>query len=281
MPCCTGTAAMDLAATPKIAEGWTAELYAMSPTVVLKLYRPGFEGVGHAEFGKTRHLRTQTPLVPEVFEETLVRGRAGYLMERIDAPALGRLPERSDAAIAQTLFETQQRFRGLRGNELFAPVSERIAQRLGAARSSLGSAAERALAVLAMAGGSAPTLCHGDYHPGNLLLGAGGARVIDWNGAVIGPLEADVAKSLLLMLYAPPTLAWDGALHGRRREISRFYLELLRAERRFDEAALGRWLFVRLVEFFTLPVPALHAPLRPLAERWATTATFAAEEMWR
>src|SRR5262249_42867679 len=40
-------------------------------------------------------------------------------------------------------------------------------------------------------------LCHGDYHPGNVLLGADRTAVIDWTGAVRGVAEADHARTLL------------------------------------------------------------------------------------
>lgn len=264
----------------KIAEGWTSELFEISDTTVLKLYRSGFEGVGRVEFEKTRYLQEFTPLVPRVFELLEVQGRSGYTMERIAGRPLGAAPELGDVVIARLLVDTQRHIRAWPTNALFPPVQERIAPRLFGARAALGALAERALALLATPCGAAPALCHGDYHPGNLLLAPGGVRVIDWNGAFTGPLEAEVAKSLLLMVCAPPTLAWGEALHGRGRAIARCYLQELRGARLVDDGALDRWLHVRLAEFLALPVPALHATLRPLAARWAERETGVAEDLW-
>ena len=46
------------------------------------------------------------------------------------------------------------------------------------------------------------TICHGDYHPGNILLSVHGPRVIDWIGATHGHPLADVARAALVLRYA-------------------------------------------------------------------------------
>jgi hypothetical protein len=47
-------------------------------------------------------------------------------------------------------------------------------------------------------------LCHGDYHPGNVLLAADRTAVIDWAGATRGVPDADHARTLLLLRWADP-----------------------------------------------------------------------------
>jgi aminoglycoside phosphotransferase (APT) family kinase protein len=42
-------------------------------------------------------------------------------------------------------------------------------------------------------------LCHGDYHPGNVLITKRGPVVIDWMTACTGSPWADVARSSLLL----------------------------------------------------------------------------------
>ena len=39
-----------------------------------------------------------------------------------------------------------------------------------------------------------PTLLHGDVHPGNVLVDAGRATLIDWGSARIGPAALDLAN---------------------------------------------------------------------------------------
>jgi Ser/Thr protein kinase RdoA (MazF antagonist) len=45
---------------------------------------------------------------------------------------------------------------------------------------------------------------HGDLHPGNVLLTPSGPVVIDWEGAGVGPRDADVATTWLLLETADP-----------------------------------------------------------------------------
>jgi len=52
-------------------------------------------------------------------------------------------------------------------------------------------------AVLAMPGGD--RLCHGDFHPGNILVTAQGECVIDWIDAAIGNPLADLARTTIIL----------------------------------------------------------------------------------
>ena len=48
-----------------------------------------------------------------------------------------------------------------------------------------------------------PTVvCHGDFHPLNVMVDGERASVIDWTDAGLGPREADVARTLLLFHIA-------------------------------------------------------------------------------
>jgi aminoglycoside phosphotransferase (APT) family kinase protein len=47
-------------------------------------------------------------------------------------------------------------------------------------------------------------LCHGDFHPGNVLVAADRVSVIDWANAARGVPEADHARTLLLLRWADP-----------------------------------------------------------------------------
>ncbi len=51
---------------------------------------------------------------------------------------------------------------------------------------------------------SGDRLCHGDFHPGNVLVAPDRVSVIDWAGAARGVPEADHARTLLLLRWADP-----------------------------------------------------------------------------
>lgn len=49
---------------------------------------------------------------------------------------------------------------------------------------------------------AAPTVCHGDFHPLNVLVDGTSASVIDWSDAGVGDRHGDVARTLLLFELA-------------------------------------------------------------------------------
>src|SRR5262249_47563068 len=51
-------------------------------------------------------------------------------------------------------------------------------------------------------------LCHGDYHPDNVLMTRTGPIIIDWGGACSGYPLADVAQTELLLQVGDPPSPW-------------------------------------------------------------------------
>jgi aminoglycoside phosphotransferase (APT) family kinase protein len=72
-------------------------------------------------------------------------------------------------------------------------------------------------------------LCHGDFHPLNVIVGNAGATVVDWTAARLGPPAFDVAFTALLLAHPPihvgPALHRPLQLSGRwlaRRFVARY-----------------------------------------------------------
>ncbi len=89
-------------------------------------------------------------------------------------------------------------------------------------------------------------LCHGDFHPANLILSGRGPIVIDWPNAASGDPHADVARTLLMLRIA--TLP-DGSTailrsldHIGRRIFLRRYLAAYRRARPLDMTLVERWM---------------------------------------
>ena len=55
-------------------------------------------------------------------------------------------------------------------------------------------------------------VCHGDFHPLNVVVNQEHACVLDWTDAGLGPREADVSRTLLLINgRSQPSRDWSGA----------------------------------------------------------------------
>jgi aminoglycoside phosphotransferase (APT) family kinase protein len=91
-------------------------------------------------------------------------------------------------------------------------------------------------------------ICHGDYHPANVLLTAAGPRVIDWAGASRGDPMADVCRTCLIVELGEvpehaPTLVRRLDRVGR----SLLLRSYLHAYGRPDRQRIGRWSRVLMI----------------------------------
>jgi aminoglycoside phosphotransferase (APT) family kinase protein len=92
-------------------------------------------------------------------------------------------------------------------------------------------------------------LCHGDFHPGNIIRTDGEPVLIDWTNVTRGDPNADLARTnLMLRVGEPPpgssallrALAQFGARFGRSILLSA-YLRAYRRARTPDAALVKQW----------------------------------------
>jgi tRNA A-37 threonylcarbamoyl transferase component Bud32 len=200
--------AVELTIGLKISYGREAEVYAWDGDAVLKLYRPGYNGyVAEASVLAALDGRGVAPALAGTVE---IDGRHGLILERVDGvdmlAQLQRAPWRM-LGLARTLADIQ-----ILVNSVQAPVD-----------------IPDLTATLAM---RIDRLCHGDLHPGNVLVGNGRTSVIDWSGATHGVPEADYARTMLLLEQADPLpgtpLLSRGLLSAGRSLFARTYARAYR-----------------------------------------------------
>jgi aminoglycoside phosphotransferase (APT) family kinase protein len=133
--------------------------------------------------------------------------------------------------------------------------------RLGDAR--LSAALARAEEIAASLYDVAPVVCHGDFHPLNVLVDGGTSCVIDWTDAGLGDPHGDVSRTALLFLVA--TVAATKRHERALRKVfgpylRRRYLAAYTAVHPLDADRLRRWEAMHCVHGWT-QVAALHAGL--------------------
>jgi uncharacterized protein (TIGR02172 family) len=188
-----------------LARGRTAELYAWESGTVLKLYLAGYDRTeAEHEAHKALAVHASGLPVPAVGEIVSVGERWGLVYERVEGPTmltmLGRKPwhifsfARRQAALHAQMHST--------ASQAALPAQrQELAWKIQAASQLSASLRESVLAALAaLPEGSA--LCHGDFHPENILITAQGEVIIDWVDATLGNPLADVARTTILMLGA-------------------------------------------------------------------------------
>ena len=238
---------------PRLGIGRTAEVFAWGDREIIKLLRPAFpDRVGEREVAIARRVDASGLAAPRFLGVERVEGRYGLVYERITGPSmldrLRRRPWRVDqlarafAALHADMHETDGAGLPSLVAKLRAEI-ERAAESLGNVRR---DATLRALDRLAR--GS--TVCHGDMHPGNVILSSAGPIVIDWLTAGFGPPEADVARTMFLLTgsdipgtYPRVQRALIGTLRGR---FAATYLRAYRRRRALDAHQLALWRLVVL-----------------------------------
>ncbi len=195
-----------------LGEGRIAEVFAWGEHDVVKLLRPDFSPEEAEYEAKIAQIVSAAGKIgPEFRGLTTVDGRAGILYERLDGPSLqtqllfGALPVNEGALI---LAETHVALYECKVADL-PPLREVLEWRIRRADPLPAFAREAALRTLETLP-DGDTLCHGDFHPGNVMLTSRGPVIIDWENAARGHPLADVARTLLLLRMADASL--DGEI---------------------------------------------------------------------
>jgi aminoglycoside phosphotransferase (APT) family kinase protein len=185
--------------------GVSAELIAWPENRVVKLFRPGFPGKAiEAEFlnaSAASSLGVPTPRPERIVE---IKGRYGILFERCPGiPLYDELVSDSEN-VEQLVYSFYKLQRTIHASppENFPIQAVRMGEKIRRAAVP-DSAKSKALQALDQPQGF-PGLCHGDFHPLNVLLTPSGAVAIDWQDACQGDTAADVARTLLLLEFARP-----------------------------------------------------------------------------
>lgn len=198
-----GAAGPDPSIGPRLGTGREAEVYAWGADAVVKLYRPGYHG--HRAEAAALAALAGHDVAPGLIDAVDHDGRPGLVLERISGNDMRDLLQRRPwrvLALARALAEAHLEVHGVQAPAGLPDVRQVLAARIEAATlpRELQGFALRVLDGLP----SGDRLCHGDYHPGNVLVRGDRVSVIDWPNAARGVPESDHARTILLLRWADP-----------------------------------------------------------------------------
>ncbi|MCL4862669.1 MAG: phosphotransferase [Caldilineaceae bacterium] len=231
---------------PPLAHGRTATVYAWGDGQVLKLFVPDWsKGAVEYEADVARRAQTTGVPMPAVGDVVSLEGRLGIVYARVDGETL----------LQQFGARPWQALKIIRSlAELHADMHRRSAPSLPAQRQRLARRIRQPEQLPARLRGQAlaaldslpdgDRLCHGDFHPDNVLITANGPVIIDWVDATHGNPLADVARTYVLFRLAagsesPPKRWWYKPLLDA---LSLYYLRRYRRLRPFAQGDFQRWL---------------------------------------
>lgn len=184
-----------------IGEGNTAEIYAWQEGRILKLFRKGFSRGGiEKEYRVSKEVERLGLPIPRVGELMEYHGRTGIVYERIDGESLLKLVSTKPwiaGRAAKQLAKIQYGMHQYKAEGL-ASYKEELEWNINHA----GALSEEEKQTILRYLDRLPqgtSLCHGDFHPGNIIKTADGYIVLDWMTAASGSPGIDVARTVLLL----------------------------------------------------------------------------------
>ena len=228
-----------------IGRGREAEIHAWGEDRVLKLFHPSASRIRVEVEAQAARVADEagvpTPAVGEIVE---VDGRYGVVFERIEGPSMM-------AGLATRPWQLRRVAR--QSAELQAAIHACKAPELRSLREAIQGAIEGSEALDAAVKEvvlrrlerlpDGDSLCHGDFHPDNIMMSPRGPVVIDWSNGVRGDPLADVARTWLLahMAAVPADMKGRWVIAVFRAAYYRLYLRRYRQLRPFADEELAAW----------------------------------------
>jgi thiamine kinase len=183
------------------AYGRTAEVFAWPDDRVLKLFRSGWSEVGaHYEADKAQAVYATGLPAPAACDVFQVNGRFGILYERISGIALTKVLQQKPwtlVSMARLLADLHLEMHQHRLPQL-PSLRETLTGRIQG-NADIPSEIRQVLLQTVAAQPDGRALCHGDFHPENILITDRGPVVLNWMDATRGNPLGDVARTTLLL----------------------------------------------------------------------------------
>jgi aminoglycoside phosphotransferase len=176
----------------------------------IKLYNAG--GSKHRPFREAAILAFAESLglpVPAVHEVTQIDGRWAIVMDRIGGRSLADTMRRDPQTLSDHLARMATLHRSVHAQDAtpLGGLRQRLVANIRTAPG-LGNGDRRRLLTGLRGLPDGDRLCHGDFHPGNILGDPQHPTIVDWLDATRGDPLADVCRSYVLMQPVAPDLAW-------------------------------------------------------------------------
>jgi aminoglycoside phosphotransferase (APT) family kinase protein len=208
---------------PQLASGASADIYAWGKQQVVKLYHRGSArnaAEREAENARVAYDAGISSPVPDGI--VTVQDRVGVVFARVNGPTMLQLIGLNPRAVDEQAMQLAR---------LHAVMHAKAGRGLPSLRDHLQTVAAR---IAAPAGPAllahlhelpdAASLCHGDFHPGNVIVTATGPAIIDWFDAACGHPLADVARTSLLLQHADAPPGAGRGLEALRARLHGVYL---------------------------------------------------------
>ncbi len=186
----------------------SAEVYEWEMNKVIKLYYEGYpsEWIQYeAEVG--RAVREAGVPAPAVYDMIADGNRTGVIYERIDGSSMFNILQTSPLKIIKCAREMARLHYSIHqcSTSKLPRLIDKLEQTIRNSSEVLLEKTEVICKILYKFR-EGTEICHGDFHPDNILMSGSGTKAIDWNNACVGNPLYDVARTCLMFRtpFIPP-----------------------------------------------------------------------------
>lgn len=256
-----------------IATGRTAEIIPYEDGKVLKLFFPTVPQLWiEKEINTGRYIQaTQLP-VPKVYERVKLKDREGVVYERIEGPTL--LNEIATKPWKVAVYARLLAKLHVQVHEVPAPVNLETQREWATGRipqtKKLSKDMQDSVLHLLDSMPDGNQLCHGDFHPGNIIVTDRGHVIIDWMTTSKGVAGGDVARTSIILEAAqtPEGTPMRWLLEWIRKYFLATYLKAYFQLRPGEKHLFTAWRAIMAANFFVdVSMPEEEADLFAIIER--------------
>jgi uncharacterized protein (TIGR02172 family) len=253
---------------PPIAQGATSEIFAWGDREVLKLFRRDVsQGIAHREAANARYAYSRGVATPKVVDLVTADDRAGIVFQRCDGPTMLQVLRAEPAragALAQQLALLHAEIHARAGGRL-PEQNNRLARNIANAKC-VSEHQRQSIALLLRHLPEGGALCHGDFHPGNVVMTSSGPMVIDWADACCGNPVGDVALTCFVLEQAvlshPVDARASSTIAQVRAAFCAVYLRHYRARMPAPAEELAAWRLPLAAAGLSDELPSVHRQTR-------------------
>lgn len=262
----------------QIGEGRTADVFEHSDNNVLKLYKEGFprEAINQ-EFVINKYVYTLGVKTPQYYELIELDQRVGIVCKRVTGQSLLRVMMKRIWALNKYSRQLADLHHELHSQDVDNVVFDKQKEvlRRHIENAPLLQDEEKILIIRYLDGlQEGHKLCHGDFHPDNVLLDKeGNFWVIDWMTGMSGNPAGDVARSVILLSYGTMPEGTPKVVNTLidfiRNRMKKAYINRYLKSSELSYSEIDQWILpvaaARLVEW--LPVDEKENLLKEIKKR--------------
>ena len=194
---------------PLVGRGYIAEVFAYGEDKVVKLFLEEDKTEDAEREARATAVAWESGLpAPKIWEVVTVNGRVGIVMERVEG-------------VTMLHWGTSLPWRIYTGAKMMARMHADMHSRLGGDIPDLRDRLKRGIEeneiveeglrslalerLVSLPDGD--SICHGDFHPDNIMMSDKGPVIIDWQTGVRGHPAADVARTVVLIESGMPLMS--------------------------------------------------------------------------